>query len=74
MSSTPLETADEAPLVGEATDGTRKFWTVRGGTPGNYYYVIYRQNLMTASENELTPAEKVVNILAPVVFKAQEKK
>lgn len=61
--------SDHPPLVAEATDdingkGGRKYWTVRMGSEGNYYYRIFRRHLVSATENELTAEERVVDVLA----------
>ncbi len=70
--ASPLESA-APPLVSEATgEHGRKFWCVRSGAPGNYYYHLYRQNILTASEDELSPAENVVNILAAEIQRLSE--
>jgi hypothetical protein len=64
----PLECATDTPIVMEAIgEHGRKYWAVRG----NSGYFLFRRSLLTASENELSAAEKIVDVMAQEIMRLQ---
>lgn len=61
------------PLVTAGDDERgRKYWCVRVGSEGNYYYRLFRRNILSAAENELTAEERTVDVLAQEILRLAE--